>query len=409
MPWQRLINHDKEENIMKYDYLSNLDALTQQFLTEQVDRFAALMVGSETAHGLWTFNPAKDTATKIATNDTYGDGPLTKELIVQHLRGEQGVGVIPIRADGQCRVGVVDYDTYDSTAYGAALEKAQCLRLPMVPVKSKSGGLQLWLFLEGWTPAREVRAFLQRVADVLGMVTKARATAQTPKDTDMFPAQDAPTEKDGNWIRLPYFDGLNTGKARIEAYHANGRPMDLSAFVDAAKPVRDFELIALEAPQTRDDLPTDDATAIFEAAGIPEDKRFAVKGEQRHQKLYWAGRLWNAGYEDNMLRDAMLTLTCAATADRDAKSTEAICKFFQKRNFARPVMLTDTPFEPKPDLPVLHEAALYGLPGDFVRLVAKPTFRIASHHFRNRALRMQYPASGEHAGDPHEGSTRLAP
>jgi hypothetical protein len=357
---------------MTHDLLSNMDALTQQFLTEQADRFAALMVGSDKAHGEWTFTGTTDDKGKVGADNKTLTGPLTRTLIEQHLRGEKGVGVIPIRADGRCRIGVVDYDTYDSTAYGIALEKAQCLRLPMVPVKSKSGGLQLWLFLEDWTPAQDVRAFLQRVAEVLGMVTEDRATAQMRKDTDIFPAQDAPTEKDGNWIRLPYFNGLDYEKTRIHAYHANGRAMTLSEFVAAAQPIRSFELVEVEAPQTRDDLPTDDATAIFEAAGIPEDKRSAVKGEQRHRKLYWAGRLWNAGYDGEMLRGAMLTLTCAATVDRDEKSTEAICKYFQKRNFARPVTF-DVPLPEARDFPKLDARALYGLPGEFVRLVAKHT------------------------------------
>lgn len=133
--------------------------------------------------------------------------PVTEELWVKHLKGERALGVIPIRKDNTCFWGSIDYDVYDADLV-ALIARVEKSKLPLVPCRSKSGGLHLFLFLEKPEPAADVQSALRDAAASLGMA-----------ECEIFPKQTrilAERNDVGNWMVMPYFGGTFDGKLKLQ-------------------------------------------------------------------------------------------------------------------------------------------------------------------------------------------------
>ena len=76
--------------------------------------------GFDAAHGQTFIMGTKKNGKEEARSRIIRE-PLTKELIDKHLKGETGVGSIPITKEHTCCFGVIDVDTYplDHVALGA--------------------------------------------------------------------------------------------------------------------------------------------------------------------------------------------------------------------------------------------------------------------------------------------------
>jgi hypothetical protein len=112
----------------------------------------------------------------------------------RHLQGVSGLGVVPIRADGTCSWGALDVDDYELDLAGLASRVAR-LGLPLVPCRSKSGGLHLYLHLSSPAPAKDLIDRLKEYRALLGFGSGVEA----------FPKQTRLLEGDaGSWLNLPY-------------------------------------------------------------------------------------------------------------------------------------------------------------------------------------------------------------
>lgn len=128
--------------------------------------------------------------------------PVTEELWDEHLSGKRPLGVIPIREDSLCSWGSIDYDQYDVNPL-EVVERVGERKLPLVPVRSKSGGVHLFLFLRTPQPAADVQAALREAAASMGMA-----------GSEIFPKQSqilADRGDLGNWIIVPYFANTYSG------------------------------------------------------------------------------------------------------------------------------------------------------------------------------------------------------
>jgi hypothetical protein len=153
--------------------------------------------------------------------------PVTAELWGQHLRGERPLGVIPIREDDACLWGSIDDDRYEQNPL-RGIELAEKARLPLVPCRSKSGGLHLFLFLSEPQPAEEVVELLREMAASLGMA----ACEIFPKQTQLL--RDRGDQ--GNWMVMPYYGGTFGGKLREQVgLRKTGAEMELREFLDRAE------------------------------------------------------------------------------------------------------------------------------------------------------------------------------
>lgn len=149
--------------------------------------------------------------------------PVTEDLWKRHLKGERPLGVIPIRADNSCSWGSIDYDVYDADLV-ALIGRVEKSKLPLVPCRSKSGGLHLFLFLDKAEPASDVQSALRDAAASLGMA-----------ECEIFPKQTkilAERNDVGNWMVMPYFGGTYDGRLKEQrGLKRTGSEQTLEEFV----------------------------------------------------------------------------------------------------------------------------------------------------------------------------------
>jgi D5 N terminal like len=172
--------------------------------------------------------------------------PVTLGLWEQHLSGRRVLGIIPIDENGECRWGCIDIDEYDADVL-AIVERAELARLPLVPCRSKSGGLHLFLFLKKTHPAGAVIPVLRDMAMRIGL----------KESTEIFPKQHLLIgDKVGNWLAMPYVGcsgppGAGTFDGKIREQYGlkkTGAEMTLAEFLSAAETA---SLEALPPPSSR--------------------------------------------------------------------------------------------------------------------------------------------------------------
>ena len=115
--------------------------------TSQAKRFALLFKGKTNTYVknlLPKEKPAK--GEKIKTTITNEKGKVDDNLLMSHLSGEFGVGICPVTTDGKCLFVVLDIDYYKGKIR-KMLDIIRDYQLPLVPFRSKSGGLHCYLFL----------------------------------------------------------------------------------------------------------------------------------------------------------------------------------------------------------------------------------------------------------------------
>jgi len=144
-----------------------------------------------------------------------GDTPLT---------GNLGLGVFPLRDDGTVRFAAIDLDIYPIDPK-PVLDEVRRLELPLIPCRSKSGGVHWFVFFSDDVPASLARRTLRNWAAALGH-----------KDSEIFPKQDRLDTRtpDGSWLNMPYFGGFK-GYCLRYAYGPDGTAMTIEEFLDAAE------------------------------------------------------------------------------------------------------------------------------------------------------------------------------
>ncbi len=142
----------------------------------------------------------------------------------QHLDGTKSIGIQPCDDNGLACFGAIDIDPkiYKDLDIKKYLDTIQEKELPLIPIKSKSGGLHLYLFTKEFVKAKVIRDFLEQVLFLFKL----------PITTEIFPKQtklgsDTNGNKvNGNFINLPYFNKLE----RV-ALDPSGKDMSLDLFL----------------------------------------------------------------------------------------------------------------------------------------------------------------------------------
>jgi len=125
-------------------------------------RLANLFPGHQKASGTHGMPTQKLDSLKweIKTTAQTVREPADEEKWRSHLEGKRALGVIPICSDGTCQWGSIDYDVYDTNLLDV-IERVERHKLPLLPCRSKSGGLHLFLFLAEPYPAAQVQEVLR--------------------------------------------------------------------------------------------------------------------------------------------------------------------------------------------------------------------------------------------------------
>lgn len=182
-------------------------------------RLSEIFIGNMSAHGTYTMGGKEgEKVTGIAR--TLRHGP-TEQDWEKHVSGSQGLGIIAINEGSDCKFGAIDIDIYplDYVKIAKAIRE---YGLPLIPIKSKSGGLHLYLFTKEWVNAVIFQGKLKEFAIRLGY-----------GDCEIFPKQtEILVERGdvGNWINMPYFNIVD-GKSERCGVYPDGTLMSITDFI----------------------------------------------------------------------------------------------------------------------------------------------------------------------------------
>lgn len=188
---------------------------------ELARRFYERFKSNELTYGTYRLQPGAkpDNKGKLAGSATTIHRPVTEVQFQAHLDGEVGLGLTPLREDGATTWGAIDLDVYPIDLVLLA-RRVLTVKLPLIVIRSKSGGAHLYLFLSAPAPAGLVRKKLRDWAIFLG----------GRPDVEVFPKQDSVSRDSlGNWINLPYFGGEASTRYALDD---EGKSLGPSEFLD---------------------------------------------------------------------------------------------------------------------------------------------------------------------------------
>jgi len=133
--------------------------------------------------------------------------PLDGRQILDHLRGQQVIGIYPLLEDETCWLLAADFDGPSWPEDVAAfVESSRALGLEPAVERSRSGvGAHVWFFFSAPVPAREARRMGCHI--ITGAMSRRHQIPMASYDR-LFPNQDTmPRGGFGNLIALPFQDG----------------------------------------------------------------------------------------------------------------------------------------------------------------------------------------------------------
>ena len=253
---------------------------------------------------------------KIKTKITNNEGKVDKELLYHHLNGDFGVGICPVNAEGKCYFGVIDIDYYKSKIR-RVLEFIREYQLPLLPFRSKSGGLHVYLMVAKPVSAKAMRETLNQIVYYLSLdmlYGKAKV--------EIFPKQEK-AEGFGSSVTLPYFNAENPYTYLLDL---DGQAVPFTEALDLIQ----HKITSLESvKEALENLPYNDAPPCIQRILISEE----VGGEDtgRNNFLYsfavYAKKKYGSGFEDYVkevnerfecpLEDTVVEQTCTSVREHE--------------------------------------------------------------------------------------------
>lgn len=169
---------------------------------KQVEKLMTLFKGSSKAHGVYTELIENDPLKKKVKGRAMTISmPPTLKKWIQHVKGEVGLGIIPINEENHCWWGVLDID--GEVDHKKLQQGIQALGLPLVVCYSKSKSAHCFLFLDHPVTAESIRSILEEMASKLGVA-----------GCEIFPKQNTLNVEQGdlgNWLNMPYYNNTRKG------------------------------------------------------------------------------------------------------------------------------------------------------------------------------------------------------
>lgn len=139
--------------------------------------------------------------------------PLTKEIIAEHLEGNIGIGFSPITTDNKVYECILDIDCYDERL-NKMFNIIREYELPIIPFRSKSGGLHCYIFFSKAISAKSARELLERIVNTFSL-----EDIYGKGKVEIFPKQETlKTGSCGSCICLPYFNIENTYNGMTDCF-----------------------------------------------------------------------------------------------------------------------------------------------------------------------------------------------
>lgn len=237
--------HGREDPAARGPLLTAGPALTDKKST--AERFMELFQGYSGAHGTHGEPHREPDSLKWAIKKTASTlrEPYTLEMWEQHLAGKRPLGIMPILSDGTCWWASIDFDEYDTNLL-ELVDRVHAMKLPVVPCRSKSNGLHLFLFFSTPQSAAVVQSVLRDLSAALGIA-----------GSEIFPKQTAMLAERGDlgsWMVMPYYGDTFGGKLREQVgLKRTGSEMTAEEFLRYAEKMRieDITTVAVTRPPVR--------------------------------------------------------------------------------------------------------------------------------------------------------------
>ena len=241
-------------------------------MLELARRCEALYHGLQRAHGTYTVTHADDAKQgKMAGRAITVMETPTIEKWRAHLAGEQGIGIVPINESNRCRWGAVDIDEYRDGLLEDIEAKTREMALPVICIRTKSGGIHVTAYITEDIDARIVRSKMMEVAAALGYA----GVEVYPKQTQLASERDV-----GNWLNMPYFAGDETTRYAIY----RGARLSVAQFIEMADALsctpEQFIAIKMATGEMFEDGPPclQTLSTVKVAVGGRHDAMFAMGG-----------------------------------------------------------------------------------------------------------------------------------
>ena len=142
---------------------------------------------------------------KVDSKSAYVLDDLTVATFEQHLLGKKALGVCPVNEQNKAIFGVIDIDSYEQQKLlTKTIDLVYEYALPLVPCRTKSGGLHLYLFLRKHEDAKDVKEVLEQIIGLLALNNMFNG------HVEVFPLQTTVSEKKkGHSITIPYFNAYD--------------------------------------------------------------------------------------------------------------------------------------------------------------------------------------------------------
>jgi hypothetical protein len=238
----------------------------QTYEWKVLEKFKSIFAGLETAHGYSYLNKGTSEKGKKEADSKSKREPVTNELWQKHLDGIQpSLGIFLIKDNSKCKFGCVDIDIYNLD-HKEILKKINEKKLPLILIKSKSGGAHVYLFTKEFVAASVMRQKLKKIAGLIGFAK-----------SEIYPKQDyvkSENKELGSWLNIPYFGGDN---AERHALDDNGNKLNLEEFFKLydQKVLTETDLINLNFESGEDDFLKGAPPCLITLLkdGIPEGTR----------------------------------------------------------------------------------------------------------------------------------------
>lgn len=287
--------------------ISNIDA----------QRFAQLFKGKSNTYVRNELPKTKPQAgEKIKTKITNNEGKVDKDLLAHHLDGDFGVGVCPVNAEGKCYFGVLDIDYYKSKIK-RVLSFIKEYQLPLLPFRSKSGGLHVYLMLTKAVSAKTMRETLNHISYYFSL-----DAIYGKGKVEVFPKQDK-AEGFGSSVTLPYFNCENPYTYLLDL---DGNKVDFKEALDYIQ----HHFTTIEAvKEALEHLPYNDAPPCIQRALLSAEIGGEDTGRNNFLFSYavYAKKKFGAGFEDYVhqineafevpLEPAIVDQTCNSVKDNE--------------------------------------------------------------------------------------------
>lgn len=253
---------------------------------------------------------------KIKTKITNNEGKVDKDLLLNHLEGKFGVGICPVNAEGKCFFGVLDIDFYKARIR-RVLRFIKEYQLPLLPFRSKSGGLHVYLMLTKSVSAKTMR-------EILGQINYyfCLDNIYGKGKVEIFPKQEK-AEGFGSSVTLPYFNAENPYTYLLDL---DGNAVE---FREAMNYIQNHLTTVEAVKDALDKLPYNDAPPCIQRILLSEEVGGEDTGRNNFLFSYavYAKKKYNNGFEDYVkevnnnfevpLEDSVVEQTCESVRNNE--------------------------------------------------------------------------------------------